>query len=214
MGALRRLSPISRSFGYDRGTQSVARYYIDQFIAAHAADVRGCVLEVGDPTYTRRCGAGRVTESDVLHAVPGNPAATIVADLTREDSLSPAKYNCIIMTQTLQVIYDCATALKHAERALRPGGVLLATMSGISQISRYDMDRWGEFWRFTTLSARRLFEQCFPAEGVCVEGYGNVLAAIAFLHGLASHELQPEELTYHDRDYEVIIGVRAQKTLH
>jgi hypothetical protein len=34
---------------------------------------------------------------------------------------------------------------------LKPGGVLLATVSGISQISRYDMYRWGDYWRFTTL---------------------------------------------------------------
>jgi len=104
----------------------------------------------------------------------------------------------------------CA-ALKTLYRILKPGGVLLATFPGISQISRHDMDRWGDYWRFTTLSARRLLEKVFPAANVRVEAYGNVLAAIAFLHGLATQELRQEELDYGDPDYEVLIAVRAVK---
>jgi len=41
--------------------------------------------------------------------------------------------------------------------------------------------------------------------------YGNVLAATAFLHGLAAEELTREELDHRDPDYELLIGVRAQK---
>lgn len=55
-GGFHRLTPISRVFGYDRGPQSVARYYIDQFLSAHAEDVHGHVLEIGDNTYTLRLG--------------------------------------------------------------------------------------------------------------------------------------------------------------
>ena len=84
-------------------------------------------------------------------------------------------------------------------------------MSGISQISRYDMDRWGEYWRFTSLSARRLFEEVFLPADVTVRSYGNVLAATAFLHGVAEGELRRDELNYHDPDYEVLITVRAIK---
>ena len=79
------------------------------------------------------------------------------------------------------------------------------------QFSRWDMDRWGHYWNFTTLSARRLFEESFPATTVMVKAYGNVLAAVALLHGLASQELQHEELDHHDPDYEVLITVRAVK---
>lgn len=73
------------------------------------------------------------------------------------------------------------------------------------------MDRWGDYWRFTSLSARHLFEEVFPAESIEVQPHGNVLAAIAFLHGLAAEELRPQELDYHDPDYEVLITVRAVK---
>jgi hypothetical protein len=46
---------------------------------------------------------------------------------------------------------------------------------------------------------------------VTVTSYGNVLAATAFLQGLAAEELHPEELDYRDPDYEVLISVRAVK---
>jgi hypothetical protein len=88
--------------------------------------------------------------------------------------------------------------------------VLLATFPGISQLSR---DEWSGswFWSFTTLSARRLFEEVFPATGVSVEADGNVLAAIAFLHGLAVEELHPDELNHRDSQYPVLITLRAVK---
>ena len=82
-------------------------------------------------------------------------------------------------------------------------------MPGISQISRYDMDRWGDFWRFTDLSARRLFEQSF--EKVDVNSFGNVAVATAFLQGLALHEIPADDLEHHDPDYPVIITIRARR---
>jgi SAM-dependent methyltransferase len=209
-GDLRRLKPISRVFGFDRGL-CIDRYYIENFLAKHAEDIRGHVLEIGDDTYTRRFGGDRVARSDVLHVQEGNPKATIVADLTCADSIPSDTFDCIIFTQTLQFIYDVRAAIRHLHRILKPGGVLLATFPGISQISRYDMDRWGDYWRFTTLSARMLFEEVFPSGNVTVRAYGNVLAAVAFLHGLSAEELRREELDYHDPDYELIITLRALK---
>ena len=210
-GSLRRLSPISSIFGYDRGPKSVARYYIDQFIAKNASDIRGHVLEIGDNTYTVRLGGRQVAKSDILHVWSGNPKATIIADLTCADDIPSDTFDCILLPQTLQFIYDVRSALGHIFRILKPSGVLLATLSGISQISRYDMERWGEYWRFTTLSAQRLFAEFFPPGYVTIEAHGNVLAAISLLHGLASSELKPQELDYHDADYEIMITVRAVK---
>ena len=209
-GSLRRLQPVSRVFGLDRG-QCIDRYYIESFLGRCAQDIRGSVLEVGNNAYTMRYGGARVTQSDVLHVKEDNPRATIVADLTSSNSIPSNNFDCIILTQTLQFIYDSRAAVRTLHRTLKPGGVLLATMSGISQISRYDMDRWGEYWRFTSLSARRLFEEVFLPADVTVRSYGNVLAANAFLHGLATEELRQEELDYDDADYELLITVRAVK---
>src|SRR5713101_116839 len=94
-------------------------------------------------------------------------------------------------------------AVANSYAALKSGGVLLATCTGISQISRYDMDRWGDYWRLTNASARRLFGDVFGADNVTVADYGNVLAACAFLQVLAADELKREELDYHDKDYQL-----------
>jgi hypothetical protein len=73
------------------------------------------------------------------------------------------------------------------------------------------MERWGDYWRFTTASSYRLFSEFWPSEGLTVEAYGNVLVAMAYLYGLSSVELKTPELEYHDRDYQVLITVRAVK---
>jgi SAM-dependent methyltransferase len=209
-GSLRRLTPISAVFGLDRGG-CIDRYYIERFLGEHAADVRGRVLEVAEDTYTRRFGGDRASRSDVLQVPPGNRRATIVGDLTDGAGLESDSFDCVILTQTLLVIYDIHAALRTLHRILRPGGTVLATVPGISQISRYDMERWGDYWRFTTLSAQRLFEEVFPAEMVAVESHGNVLVAAAFLYGLAVEDLRPAELETNDPDYQLLITIRAVK---
>jgi hypothetical protein len=64
-GMLRTVFPTSRVFGIDRGLP-INRYYIEKFLARHAADIRGRVLEVADNAYTRKFGGDRVVTSDVL----------------------------------------------------------------------------------------------------------------------------------------------------
>lgn len=209
-GSLRRLQPISRVFGLDRG-QGIDRYYIEAFLAQHSHDIQGRVLEIADAGYTRRFGADRVSWSDVLHAVPGNPAATLIGDLSTGQAIPTAAFDCLILTQTYPFIYDVQAAIAQSYAALKPGGVLLATIPGISQISRYDMDRWGDYWRFTEASAQRLFGTVFGTKNVVIQTHGNVLVACAFLHGLASHELALRELNTRDPDYPLIITIRAVK---
>jgi peptidoglycan/xylan/chitin deacetylase (PgdA/CDA1 family) len=211
-GDFRRLAPVSKRFGFDRGLP-VDRYYVEAFLRRHggpSGDIRGKVLEVGDDAYTRRFGAG-VTEVDVLYVDDSNPQATIVADLARADHIETNRFDCVICTQTLLLIYDVRAAIASLERILRPGGVLLATVPGISKVCRPEIDVWGDYWRFTSLSARRLFEEAFPPANLKVEAYGNVLAATTFLQGLAAEELTPEELELRDPDFEVLIAVRAVK---
>ena len=209
-GHLRRVTPIGRRFGLDRG-RPVDRFYIERFLAEHAADVRGRVLEIGDRSYTRRYGGDRVTRSDVLHAVAGNPEATIVGDLVSGAGLASDAFDCVVLTQTIFLLYDVHAAVRTVHRILAPGGVALVTVPGISQIARNDMRQWGDFWRFTDRSARTLFEEAFPADAVEVRQWGNVLAAVAFLHGIMQEELTTAELEHVDEDYPITIAVRARK---
>jgi len=207
-GSLRRVTPISTNYGFDRGLP-IDRYYIERFLSTWAADIQGHVLEIGDDSYTRQFGGNRVIISDVLHVTEGNPKATIVGDLTHADHIPSDFFDSVILAQTLHLIYDVRAALITLYRILKPGGVLLATFPGISQKSH----EWDAYWcwSFTTLSARRLFEETFPAADIRVEAHGNVLSAVAFLQGLATQELRQKELDYRDPNYEVLITVRAVK---
>lgn len=209
LGDLRRVTPISRSFGLDRGLP-VDRYYIERFLLRNASEILGRVLEVGDDGYTRRFGGSRVTCSDVLHVRAGNPRATFVGDVTDPRVLPDDAFNCIIFTQTLQLIYDVRAAVVQLHRALAPGGVLLVTAPGISQI---DLGEWGStwFWSFTPAAMERLFGGVFGADAVMVQRYGNVFAATTFLQGLAVEELETGDLDPVDRAYPVIVSVRARK---
>ena len=210
-GALRRLTPFSHNWGFDRG-QPLDRYYIERFLAEHAKDVRGHALEIEHDMYTRRYGGDRVTKRDVLYVEAGHPRATIVADLTRADHIASNTFDVIIFTQTLPFIYDTRGVIATLYRILKPGGVVLATTPGVChQISRHDMERWGDYWRFTSLAATRLFTEAFSSDLVHVRSYGNVLVAAGVLYGVVAEDLRAEELEYWDADYEVLIGVRAQK---
>ena len=208
-GDLRRVTPISQCFGFDRGLP-VDRYYIERFLARHASHVVGRVLEVGDDIYTRRFGGSRVSRSDVLHVRGGNPRATLIGDLTDPDVLPERAFDCIILTQTLQLIEDVRLAVARLHRALAPGGAVLVTAPGISQIDRGE---WGTswFWSFTAIAFQRLFGERFGSDAVMVEQYGNVFAATAFLQGLAVEELDTRDLDALDRAYPVIVAVRARK---
>ena len=210
-GGLRRTSPINADFGYDRGSP-IDRHYIERFLSAHAEDVRGHVLEVKDAAYTRRYGGARVTRSDVLDIDADNPYATIVADLNDARELPSDTFDCIVLTQVLLLIYDVRAALRELHRSLKPGGVLLITVPGITPIPHASLgDTW--YWTFTRRAMERLVGEHFPAENVTSTFYGNVLAATAFLHGVALEELSPDELEPADPNYQMIVGVRAVKPL-
>ncbi len=188
-GQLRRVTPISPIFGIERGVP-VDRYYIEAFLERNRDAIRGRTLELGDATYTKKFGGDRVTVSDVLHVTAGNPEATIVADLTDAAHVPDDRFDCIIFTQSLQMIYDFKAALKTLFRILRPGGELLMTSSGVSKIARrLGRDDWGEYWRFTTQGAEAMFAETFPGAEVKVRSWGNVLSAAAYLYGLAAEEL-------------------------
>lgn len=209
---LNRTVPVSKIFGIDRGTP-VDRYYIDQFLKVHSPDIKGRVLEIADDYYSRKYGSDCVEKYEILHASPDSCNATIVGDLTNKSTLPDGEIDCFICTQTFNFIYEVEKAVVGAHHLLKPGGVLLATVAGLSQISRYDMDRWGDYWRFTTASVQRLFEQVF-GDNVDVKSYGNVLAACALLQGAAVEDISnPALLDDNDPDYQVIITVVARKAL-
>lgn len=150
-GDLKRLTPVSPIFGIDRDLISIERYYIEEFMKKHRAGIRGRVLEMGEPLYIGKFGDGQVTRADVMNYVEGNPRATIVADLTDAPHVPDDTFDCIVITQTLQMIYEVGKAVETLHRILKPGGVVLATSHGITKVARREgVDDWGEYWNFTT----------------------------------------------------------------
>ncbi len=208
-GDLRNVAPISDVWGADRGRR-IDRYYIEAFLESHRHDIRGRVLEVHDSDDTVRFGGDHVSHSDVLDIDAANPRATIVADQRNAAAIPSSTYDCLILTQTLHVIDDLHAAVRESARLLKPGGVALVTLPCVSRIApEQGLD--ADFWRFTAAAARRLFEQHFDAEHVTVRSHGNVLVSLAFLYGLASHELRPGELDAHDPYFPLLVTVRARK---
>jgi len=209
LGDLRRTTPIDPNWGFERGTP-VDRVYVERFVGDHAGDIRGRVLEIAAPDYATRFGRG-VSSVDVLMAEEGNPEATIVGDLQDAPQIPGDAFDCAIVTQTLQFVYDVRSALITLHRILAPGGVLLATVPGLTKISQHEDAVYGEWWHYTARSVGRLAGEAFGEANVEVSSYGNVLSASAFLYGLAASDLEPAELDAHDALYEVVLGLRAVK---
>lgn len=209
-GDFDRPTPISVEFGFDRGLP-VDRYYIENFLRDNAADIRGRRLEVGDDAYSRQFGGDRAHPRETIHIDPAEPA-TFYGDVTQPDVLPRSAFDCIVFTQTLHLIYDMPLALARLHDALRPGGVLLVTVPGITPIAG---DRWGEnwFWSLSPAALRRLCDAQFGAGASRIGCHGNVFAATAFLYGLALQELSTDRLDPFDPRYPVIVTARVQRPI-
>jgi len=200
--------PVSRKFGFDRG-KPIDRYYIENFLKANRQLITGAVLEIADSTYSKAFGTA-VSRYEVLGYSP-TQNTTIIGDLCDPASLPSGMIDCFICTQTYNFVYDFKAAIAGSKSLLKPGGTLLATVSGLSQISRYDMDHWGDYWRFTTLSITKAFEEVFGVGNVVVDCHGNCLAACSFLQGLSCHEVSRRQLDIKDEDYPILITIVARK---
>jgi SAM-dependent methyltransferase len=208
LGELRRTTPFS-TWGASRGG-SIARVYIAQFLERHGDDIRGRALEIAGDGYIRKYGTG-VTQVDILDVLPDNPKATIVADIADAPGVRDNSFDCVVVTQVLSWVFDVRAVLATAHRILRPGGVLLATTPGIARIAPVESELFGEWWHFTSMSAKRATEEVFGPGNVEVESFGNVLAAAGSLYGLGAYDLSPEELAVRDPAFELVVAIRAVK---
>ncbi len=208
-GDLNRNQPFSKSFGYDRGGP-VDRYYIENFLKQEAASICGRVLEIGDNEYTLHFGGQHVAQSDILHVDASNPKATFVGDISDAPQLPDNTFDCIVLTQTLHLIYDFKGALRTCHRVLKPGGTLLLTVPGITPI---DQGEWKEtwYWAFTDKAMRRLMTETFSGAATEVNCFGNVFVATAFLYGMGLPEVPKAKLNFNDPHYQVIVTVKAVK---
>lgn len=206
---LRSVSPISAKYGFDRG-KPVDRYFIEKFLLKNADHIRGVCLEVKDNEYTKRYGGGAVERIDILDINMANNKANIFGDLRSLQTIHNNTYDCIILTQVLQYIDNCEAAIDECYRILKPDGHLLVTLPSMGRIDLASGVE-GDFWRFTTASARYLFAKHFPHSNLMIQSWGNVLAGVAFWIGLSWEDMRHRNLEYYDPAFPLIISVSAIK---
>ncbi|HEX2175489.1 MAG TPA: methyltransferase domain-containing protein [Nocardioidaceae bacterium] len=207
-GLLLRRGPVSRNWGFDRGTP-IDRHFIERFLDESRDAIHGRVLEVKDDAYTRRYGEG-VTSAEVLDVDTDNEQATVVADLTDAKAIPDDSYDCVIVTQVLHLIFDFHAAIRECRRILRPGGTLLCTVPALSRCSRELLN--SDYWRMTPSGASRVFGDVFGPGNVHVEGHGSAVLSAAFLMGVAAEEVGARTLQQHDPLFPLVVTVRATKT--
>jgi SAM-dependent methyltransferase len=134
-----------------------------------------------------------------------------VGDLSAAPHIPDNTFDCLILTQTLQFIYDFRGALHTCYRILKPGGTLLLTVPGITPL---DQGEWRDiwYWSFTDKALQRLGADTFVGgSSFSIASFGNVRVATAYLYGMGLPEIDQASLDYYDPQFQVINAVKAVK---
>lgn len=201
--------PVSRKFGLERGT-AIDRYFIEDFLQKNKELIYGDCLEIAENTYTLKYGEDRVKNSYILH-LEGWGENAIKGNLETGEGIETDKYDSLIITQTLMFIFDVRKVAENIYKMLKRGGNALITVSGISQLSRYDADLWGSYYSFHEDAMRALFEPLFGKDNVKIQIYGNVKTTMAMLYGLCKEDLCEDDFQVVDYDYPQILAVILKK---
>jgi SAM-dependent methyltransferase len=172
--------------------------------------VCGDVLELQTPLYARRVGRIAVSTTTILDIDATNPQATLIADLCESNSLPRDRFDCEIVTQTLQLLPDPVIALTNLWDALAPGGVLLITVPVISRVAPEAPN--SDYWRFTPRGLQTLVRAALPdCAAIEVEGHGNAVAGAAFILGLSTQNVGVERIRREDNRFPIIACARVTK---
>ena len=187
---------MRREFGVNQGI-ALDAFYVRRFLALHAADVRGAVLEDGAAGLARDLGANGVDSVQ-----------------TRADQGLPTKnaFDCIVSVDSLARAVDPRAEVAALHAGLRAGGVLLVAVPGLRQRRLAGIAARPELWRFTSDGLRVLLEEAFGAGHADVETHGTVRTAAALLYGVPETRIPPAALQPADPDYEVVVAARAVRT--
>jgi len=202
-GNLRRVTPMSATYGFDRGTP-IDRYYVDRFFTAHRDLIKGRLLEIQTRDHIRRYGT-EVAAADTLDISPDFDP-TYCCDLAQAGQVPSGSYDCFLLPNTLCFLRDLDAALREARRIVRPGGAILATVPGFVPLTPDVADYWhasADGWRVV---AARVWPDCKTT----IETHGNCLAAAAAMYGIAVEELTARELDVDDPRYPVLVTIACR----
>jgi len=203
-GNLRRLEPFSNYFGFDRGTP-IDRYYLDRFLAHHQHAIRGDVLEIQAPGYTNKYGTA-LGLKDTIDINPAN-RPTYLCDLAAADVVPTDRYDCFLLPNTLSLLRDIRSCMRHMIRVVKPGGVVLAATAAMGPLDPNGVD----LWRLTQAGWQELAADVWAGHDYQVEAHGNCLAVVAAMLGLAQEELTKDELEHQDDRYPVLVTFYCRK---
>jgi SAM-dependent methyltransferase len=189
------------------GGVAIHRYYTEEYLKQHSADIRGVCLEFEDDVYSSRIGGDRVEKLEILNVDDSSPSATIIADLTKPNQIPDNQFDCIVCTYVLHCIWDYPAVILDMKRILKPGGVLIGC---VPFIMGYTPDA-NEFWRFSPEGLDQIMTNAFGSGNFTVTRYGNSLTAMADVRGLAAEKFKKAELDACDPRYPVILAFRAVK---
>ncbi|MGN0340399.1 MAG: methyltransferase domain-containing protein [Lachnospira sp.] len=202
------VKPLSSKFGSGRGTP-IDRYYIERFLEDNKNSITGDVMEIADNTYTYQFG-NDLRDVKCLH-VNGWGKNAIKGNLETGEGIVENSVDCLICTQTVQFIYELDSVAMNIYKMLKPGGTALITATGISYLSMYDYNRWGEYWKFTRQSMNRMFEKYFKKDNIKVDTYGNCKVAMGMLYGLCREDFTCYDLDYRDEQFPVVVVASITK---
>jgi hypothetical protein len=189
---------------------SIYSFYADQFLRGYRSELRGRILQIGPTEFS-----DKVLQESANVMVDRMSLEEFQNVITQNSSTEPAHqigtYDCILSTITLSHMFELKRAIALLHRMLKPGGTLLLAEAGIQRVENSELKSNQHYWNFTSLALQCLLGEVFPNDGITIKPYGNVMTAIAALHGLSSGRFKPQDLNFFDRDYEVLIGVCAVK---
>ena len=200
-GNLRRTTPFSATYGFERGLP-IDRYYLAKFMAAHRQLITGDVLEIQNSSYTERYGHD-LTRADSFDMEP-RFTPTYLCDFAHCERVIPSdSYDCLLLQNTLTHFRELDLCLAQALRVVRPGGTILASAAGLLPLTGDVPD----YWRMSPHGWRERLGAAWPGSTIEVAGHGNCLAAVAAQLGLAVGELTDAELDVNDPRYPVLTTV-------
>jgi hypothetical protein len=200
-GNLRRTTPFSSTYGFERG-QPIDRYYLHKFLASHHDLIAGDVLETQGSSYAERFGHD-LTRADSFDNEP-RFQPTYLCDFADCGSIIPDRaYDCLLLPNTLMHFRELDRCLAHALRVVRPGGAILASVAGLLPLTSDAAD----YWRLTPDGWREKLAVAWGGTRLEVAGHGNCLASVGAQLGLALEELTEAELDVQDPRYPVLTTI-------
>jgi len=202
---------ISNDFGFKRGTP-IDRYYINDFLKKSSDIFIGDALEFGDTNYLDRFD-DKLQNKFIFNYSENHYTSNrmFFGDISKPDSLPFGTFDTIICINVLNFIFDISSALNGLHKMLKVDGRIILTVAGVaSHISRYDMERWGDYWRFTDLS----IEAAVTKSGFEIDkltAYGNPYACSAQINGLSLEDLVEDKIMTKHKDYQLLIALVLRK---